>query len=136
MNDKQGIIIGILVTIAVLLSLAIYIGNAGTITDTELVVPIIMIILVLAASLILWDRAKNVRKGLPSKDERLINVNYRAGYYAFIAAIWSAFGGPALTDIIFGYELEGHHVTTIVVLVSGFVFVASYLYMAWKGNTQ
>jgi hypothetical protein len=134
MKDKIGIILGLLVTILVLLTLAVYIMNAGTIEFTELASLAIIIILVLTASYIIWDRAKNVRKGLPAKDERLININYKAGYYAFIAAIWSAVFAPLFFDVSSKYELKGGDVTAIVVLVSGFVFVISYLYLYRKGN--
>jgi hypothetical protein len=134
MKDKIGIILGLLVTSLVLITLAFYIMNIGSIEITELLSLAIVIILVLAASYVIWDRAKNVRKGLPSKDERLININYKAGYYGFIAAILSSFISQFIADILLGYELEGHHITAIVVLVSGFVFVTSYLYLARKGN--
>jgi hypothetical protein len=39
-----------------------------------------------------------------------------------------------VVDIIFGYELDGGDVAAIVVLVSAFVFVVSYLYLYWKGK--
>jgi len=135
MNDKTGIILGLLATILVLLTLAVYIMNAGTIDFTELGSFAIVIILVLAATYIIWDRAKNIRKGLPAKDERLINISYKAGYYGFIAAIWSAVGAPLLADIFLGREeLEGHYITAIVVLVSAIIFMISYFYLAWKGK--
>jgi len=71
---------------------------------------------------------------LPASDERLKNVSYRAGYYGFIAAIWSAVFAPVLADTLLGHELEGHLVTAVVVIVSGFVFAVSYLYLAQKGH--
>ncbi len=43
----------------------------------------------------------SVSKGLPAKDERLEKINYKGGYYGFIAAIWSAVGGPLLVDVLF-----------------------------------
>ncbi len=64
----------------------------------------------------------------------LVLINYKAGFYGFIAAIWSAVFGPLFIEILFDYELEGSRVTAVVVLVSGFVFAASYLYMNRKGN--
>lgn len=134
MKDKLGIILGLLVTSAVLISLAFYFMNIGTIEITELISLAIVIILVLAASYVIWDRVKNVRKGLPAKDERLINISYKAGYYGFIAAILSPFYSQFLVDIFFGYELEGHLVTALIVFVSGLVFVVSYLYLYWKGK--
>jgi hypothetical protein len=134
MKDKIGIIFGLLVTILVLLSLAVYVMNIGRIEVTDLGPFAIVIILIATATYVIWDRARNIRKGLPAKDERLINISYKAGYYAFIAAIWSAVGAPLISDIFLGFEPEGHHITAIVVLVSGLVFIVSYLYLAWKGK--
>ena len=82
----------------------------------------------------LIDYLKNIRKGLPVKDERLKLTEYKAGFYAFIAAIWSAVFAPLFFEIFFDYELPGSRVTAVVVLVSAFVFIASYLYMYWKGK--
>lgn len=134
MKEKRGIIIGLLITIAVIITLAVWMMNAGTIGLTELGSFAIIIIIVGAAIFILWDRAKNIKKGLPAKDERLISISYKAGYYGFIAAIWSATFGSVLFDIIYGHELEGHQVTALVVIVAGFIFIAFYLFLAWKGN--
>ena len=134
MKDKKGILIGIGVVAAVLVTLSLYVLNAGSIELKEISLIGVVLIIVALAVYVLWDRIKNVKKGLPAQDERLKLTNYKAGYYGFIAAIWSAVFAPLAIDILFDYELPGHLVTAVVVLVSGFVFVASYLYMYWKGK--
>ena len=134
MKDKKGILIGIGIAAAVLVTLSFYVLNAGNLELNEISLIGIVLILVAFALYILWDRIKNVKKGLPAKDERLILTNYKAGLYGFIAAIMSATFGPIIIEILFDYELPGSRVTAVVVLVSGFVFVASYLYMYWKGK--
>jgi hypothetical protein len=134
MKDIKGIVLSILVAAAVLLTLFFYLMGAGEIELNEIILVVIVLILVVLAMYIVWDRLKNVQKGLPAKDERLTNINYKAGYYAFIAAIWSSFGGPMIGDIFLGRELKGGDVTAIVILISGFVFVLSYLYLYRKGN--
>jgi hypothetical protein len=134
MKDKKGIVVGIVVAVAVLLTLFFYLRGAGEIELNEIVLVGIVLILVVLAMYIIWDRLRNVQKGLPAKDERLININYKAGYYAFMAAIWSAVFSPLIADIFLGRELKGGDVTAIVILISGFVFVVSYLYLARKGN--
>jgi hypothetical protein len=134
MKDKKGIFVSIIIVGAVLLTLFFYLMGTGDIELNEIVLVGIVLILVVLAMYIVWDRLKNVQKGLPAKDERLTNINYKAGYYGFIAAIWSAVGGPLIADIILGDELKGGDVTAIVILISGFVFVVSYLYLAWKGK--
>ena len=134
MKDKIGIVVGIVIAAAVLVTLSLYVLNAGNIELKEISLIGVVLILVVSAIYVLWDRIKNIRKGLPVKDERLKLTNYKAGYYAFIAAIWSAVFGPLFFEILFDYELPGSRVTAVVVLVSGFVFVVSYLYMYWKGK--
>jgi hypothetical protein len=64
----------------------------------------------------------------------LILINYRAGYYGFIAAIWSAVGVNLISEIIFDHELTSSQLAGVVVMFSGFVFTATYLYMARKGS--
>jgi len=133
-KDKIVIALGLVIAVLVIVSLAAYLMFVGTIGYAELADAAIVTVLAAFSIYILWDRARNVSRGLPAKDERLDRINYKAGYYGFIAAIWSAVGGPLLADVLFNRELEGHLVTSVVVIVSGFVFAISYLYLARKGN--
>lgn len=133
MKDKKVIFVSIFVVGAMLLTLVFYLMSARGIELNEIVLVGIVLILVSLTMYIVWDRIKNVQKGLPAKDERLININYKAGYYAFMAAIWSAVFSPLIADILLKRELNGGDVTAIVVLISGFVFVVSYLYLGRKG---
>jgi O-antigen/teichoic acid export membrane protein len=134
MKGKKEIIIATVVVAMVLLTLFFYLMGTGEIEYNQILLVGIVLILVGLAMYIIWDKIKNVQKGLPAKDERVISINYKAGYYGFIAAIWSAVLSPVIIDIIFGYELNGGDVAAIVVLVSGFVFVLSYLYLYKKGK--
>lgn len=134
MKEKTGLIIGVMIIITVLLAFVLWMINIGTIEVTEIGSFAVIILLVTAAAYVLWDRAKNIRKGLPSKDERLISISHKAGYYGFITAIWSAVFGPLIIDIIFRYELEASRVSALVVITSGIVFMVSYLYLSWKGK--
>jgi multisubunit Na+/H+ antiporter MnhB subunit len=134
MNGKKEIVVAIVIAVAVLLTLFFYLRDAGDIELNEIVLVGIVLILVVLAMYIVWDKLRNIQKGLPAKDERVTNISYKAGYYAFIAAIWSAVFSPLMGDIILGRELKGGDVTAIVVLISGFVFVVSYLYLYRKGK--
>jgi len=134
MKDKIGIVVGIGIAAMVLVTLSLYVLNAGSIELKEISLIGVVLIIVALAVYVLWDRIKNVKKGLPAQDERLKLTSYKAGYYGFIAAIWSAVFAPLAIEILFDYELPGSRVTALVVLVSGFVFVASYLYMYWRGK--
>ena len=134
MKDKIGIGIGIGIAAFVIVTLSFYVINTGNIELDEIISILIALILIVSAMYIIWDRIKNLKKGLPAQDERLKITNYKACYYGFIASIWSAIGAPLISGIFFNYELEGHYVTAIVVLSGGLAFMISYLYLAWKGN--
>jgi hypothetical protein len=134
MREKKEIIVATVVVAMVLLTLFFYLMGTGEIELNKILLVGMVVILVCLAMYIVWDKIKNVQKGLPAKDERLISINYKAGYYAFMAAIWSAIFSPLIADIVLRRELNGGDVTAIVVLVSGFVFVVSYLYLYRKGN--
>jgi hypothetical protein len=133
MKDKIGIVIGILIAAAVIITLSFFVLNAGNLELNEIFPIGIVLILVASAMYILWDRIKNVKKGLPAQDERLKLTSYKAGNYGFIAAIWGAVFVPLVIDIVFEYELPGHLVTAAVVLCGGLTFMISYLYLARKG---
>ena len=134
MKDKIGIIVGIGIAVLVLVTLYFFVRNADNLELNEILSILLVLILVTSVVYILWDRIKNIKKGLPAQDERLKITNYKACYYGFIASIWSAIGAPLISGIFFNYELEGHYVTAIVVLSGGLAFMISYLYLAWKGN--
>lgn len=134
MKGKKEIIVATVVVAGVLLTLFFYLMGTGEIELNQIGLVGIAIVLVGLAIYIIWDKIRNIQKGLPGKDERTISMSHKAGYYGFIAAIWSAVFTPLFFDVSSGYELKGGDVTAIVVLVSGFVFVVSYLYLYWKGK--
>jgi len=134
LKGKKEIIVSIVVVAGVLLTLFFYLMDTGEIDFDKIILVGIVLILVGLAMYTIWDKIRNVQKGLPGKDERTLYTSYKAGYYGFIAAIWSAVLIPTIIDIIFAYELDGGDVSAIVVLVSAFVFILSYLYLYWKGK--
>jgi hypothetical protein len=134
MKGKKEIIVATVLVAMVLVTLFFYLMGTHEIEINQIFLVGVVVILVGLAMYIIWDKIKNVQKGLPGKDERTISINYKAGYYGFIAAIWSAVLIPTIIDIVFGYELNGGDISAIVVLVSGFVFVVSYLYLYRKGK--
>ena len=134
MKEKLTVILGIGITALVVCTFAYYIINDETVDLFDLIPILLLIVIILFSSYIIHDKLKNIKAGLPSKDERLKNAAYKAGYYAFIAAIWSAVGSNLGYDMLFGQELRGGLVVAAVVLVSGFVFAISYLYFSRKGN--
>jgi len=134
MKGKKEIIVATVLVAMLLLTLFFYLMGTGEINFNQIILVGIVLVLVVLAMYMIWDRIRNVQKGLPGKDERTLYTSYKAGYHGFIAAIWSAVLIPTIIDIIFGYELDGGDVSAIVVLVSAFVFIVSYLYIYWKGK--
>lgn len=136
MKDKLGIIIGFGISMLVIFTLYIYLIAKESVGLFDIITIPIVLILVISATYIIWDRFKNIKKGLPVADERLKSVGYKAGYYGFIAAIWSAIGSNMLSIILFDQELRGGLVVAAVVLASGLVFIMSYLYLSIKGKVE
>jgi len=134
MKDIKEILVGIGIAVAVIVTLSFFVLNAGNIELDEIISIGIVLILVVSALYILWDRIKNVKRGLPAEDERLKLTNYKACSYGFIASIWSAVGAPLISGILFDYEMPGHYVTAAVVLCGGLTFMVSFFYLAWKGE--
>jgi hypothetical protein len=134
MKDKIKIAVGVVVVVAVIATLIIYMLSTGGQDPSAYLLMIIPIVIILSASYMIWDRIKNMRAGLPHEDERSKRINYKAGYYGFIAAIWSALGSNTLSIIIYDKDLRGGLVVASVVLVSGLVFVVAYLYLMMKGD--
>ena len=134
MKEKTVIYVGIGLVIMVVITLAYYLLDVRTITINEIFPISIALVLVIFALYVFWDRMKNIRKGLHVKDERLVNISYKAGYYGFIAAIWTVVFSNVVTDILFNVEPTNSQLAGITVIVSGFVFIVSYLYQARKGK--
>lgn len=133
-GQKLVILMGIGITALVVGTFAYYILANPTIELFDMIsIPIILII-ILTSSYIIYDRAKNIKKGLPAQDERLKIAGYKAGYFGFIAAIWSAVGSNMLSIILFDEELRGGLVTAAVVLISGITFMLAYYYFSRKGE--
>ena len=131
---RKEIAVSVLVVAGVLVTLYFYLAGVGRVGLNEISLAGVAVLLVGLAMYAVWDRINNLRKGLPAKDERSVNISHKAGYYAFIAAIWSAVLSQTLTNIVLGYEPDGGDVTAIVVLASGFVFILSYLYLERRGS--
>lgn len=134
MKEKHIIIMGIIITLLVTMSFIFFIIAKKTYEPIDILFFALPVIIVITSAYIIHDKMKNLKAGLPTKDERLKNVAYKAGYYAFIAAIWSALGSNFLSNLIYDHDLRGGLVVAAVVLTSGFVFMISYLYFSRKGN--
>jgi hypothetical protein len=134
MKEKMTVILGIGIAVLVIITLAFYLIAKDTIEPFEIASILIIVVLVSSSLYIVWDRMKNLKAGLPAQDERLKLAGYKAGYYGFIAAIWSAVGSNLGYIMLFDEELRGGLVVAAVVLISGLVFMGSFIYFSRKGQ--
>ena len=134
MREKLTVVTGIGIAVLVIITLVFYLYAKETMELFDMVSITILTILIITSMYLIVDRVKNIQAGLPAQDERLKQIGYKAGYYGFIAAIWSAVGSNLGYNLIFDEELRGGLVVAAVVLVSGLVFMISFLYLARKGN--
>ncbi|MCW4025737.1 MAG: hypothetical protein NWF01_12025 [Candidatus Bathyarchaeota archaeon] len=134
MKTKTLITLGFIGVALVITTIAIYFAATQNINLTEIATFAIIGLIILFALYVLWDKTRNVTKGLPAADERTKINSYKAGYYGFIAAIWSAVFTPIVVDILFNYEMEGSQVSGAVVIIAGLVFFISYLLISRKGT--
>ena len=134
MKEKMTSMAGIGIAVLVIFTFALYLTAKETIEPFDILTVLIITIIVITSIYLIWDRVKNLKAGLPAQDERLKLVGYKAGYYGFIAAIWSAIGSNIGSIMLFDQELRGGLVVAAVVLVSGIVFMISYIYFSRKGN--
>ena len=134
--QKSVIVMGIGITALVVFTFIFYMLAQTDIGLFEyLSVPIIIIIL-LTSIFIINDKYKNLKAGLPSQDERLKLAAYKAGYFGFFAAVWSAIGVNMGSIMLTGNDLRGGLVVAAVVLVSGLTFMGAYFYFSRKGNLE
>jgi len=133
MKEKNMIILGIGVIVLVISTLSFYLIKDDAIDLFDIIAIPMLIVIIIFASYTLYDKIKNYKAGLPSKDERLENAAYKSGYYGFIAAIWSAVGINLIYNLMFDKDIRGGLVVAGVVLISGAVFAFSYIYFSRKG---
>ena len=134
--QKTKILAGLTVSALVISTLVLYLLNMGSIENIEMANIAIVLFLVVGAIYIIWDRAKNFRKGLPAEDEFMKKVNYKAGYYGFIAAIWGSLIIMWMEDMLIEWGLAFRHGPVLVMLLSAIVFVVSYIYLSKRGVVE
>jgi len=137
MNDKFGVVVGIIVAVAVIITMIVFLMNAQPLEIGEYVLVGLVVIIILGAAYIIARRFRSVKAGMPSEDERSKLVNYKAGYYAFIVAIWASLGIGFASDMMaedFGMSIIPRHVSSIILLITGLAFVVSYLILNRKGD--
>jgi hypothetical protein len=121
--------LGIGIALAVLGTLFMWLIGAGRLNLFEIFTSVIVLVLVAGASWFFVDKYKCFKRGMPLEDERMKQATQRAGYYAFIVAIWTA--------VFAGFSegfLEVGQATGLVVLASAIVFIGLAIYFIKTGK--
>jgi len=140
-KDRIGIVAGLIVTALVLATLVLWVTNMGSINLLESImsIPIILLLLVIIATWVLVDRIRNMRAGLPAKDEMTVKLAHKAGYYAYLASIYIALAFMWYSNSLEesgGVGLDAGQVGGGIVVLSTIVFMGSYFYLSHKGAAE
>ncbi|MBU0530829.1 MAG: DUF2178 domain-containing protein [Nanoarchaeota archaeon] len=138
MKDKIGALLGVVIAVAAIVTMGFYAMGAAPLDVSEYLLIGIVLVLILGAAYIISKKVKSVKSGLPAEDELSKLINYKAGYYAFIVAIWSSIGvGWANEILVEDYGFAGllpRHVGVVILLITGLAFVISYLLLSRRGS--
>jgi hypothetical protein len=137
MKEKLQIIVMTLVGVAVILGVIFYILGSQNIELSDLALIIIPFILVVATLALIWDKIKNIRRGLPSEDERAKKLHWKAGAYTYYSTIWIAVGimwYNIFAENLNLYVLTAIQVIAAIILLSALCFFAFNFYFMRKGD--
>ncbi len=135
-EDKVKTFLGVIVLTLVISGVFFYKINISSINPVETATIFIVLILASGAGYMLWRKIKAYKKSLPLEDEFIKKVNYKAGYYAFIAAIGTSLIVGMMEDSLISMGLSIRHGGYLVLLVTGFVFSVSYIYLSKWGSAD
>ncbi|MCK5031347.1 MAG: hypothetical protein KAR64_07770 [Thermoplasmatales archaeon] len=138
MKDKIGVVVGAGIAALVIVGVFFYLLRADSLEFSNILMVIIPIILAIGAIVLLWDKIKSNRAGLPSADERAKKLHWKAGAYTYYATIWIAVG-TMWYNIIFadnlGFpELTAGQVVAVIVLLSAVLWFVFQFYFMRKGD--
>jgi hypothetical protein len=140
MKDKMGVAVGVGVAALVVISVFFYLRGSPSLKMSDIVMVIIPILIAIGALVIVWDRIKSMRAGLPVDDERAKKLHWKAGAYTYYATIWLAVGtmwyNIILADILGFPELTAGQVVAVIVLVSAVFWFIFQFYFRRKGDVE
>lgn len=136
-KDKRGIIFGVVVAFMVIAGLSVYLLAGIPPEPSEITLSLIVVVVVVLAFMVIRDKFKSYKAGLPAKDEMTTKIMHKAGYYAWMFAIYAAlisrFIGEEVAEKTGSYELIGTYMTIAVILGSALFFFVMYFYFSRKG---
>lgn len=140
MADFKSALIGFGVVAAVLLTLAFWAGNAGSLEFGETVVMAGVLALAGAAAFVVLKRGREIRAGFNPDDELSKKAGWKAGYYAYLASVWTAVGVMWLNILVtetYGFpDFSMGQVIAAIVIIPGIVFLALALLFRSRGKVE
>ncbi len=137
-EDLNKIIIGIAVAVMVILGLAVYLMSGIPPTFDEIMLSVVVMVVVVLAFVVIVKRFRAYKSGLPAEDEMSKKIFQKAGYYAWLFAIYAAlisrFIGEEVAERTGDWSLVGTYMTVAVILGSALFFFVTYFYFSRKGN--
>lgn len=136
-SDKMKVKIGVTIIGIALLGLALF-AMGGIYNFTEMIFVILTIILVIGSAVIMINKTKAVKKGLPAEDELSKKVSWKAGAYSYFATIWIAIAimwyNTLGVDKLGLYELSTVEIVGVIVLVSGVIYIGLAMLFNRRGG--
>jgi len=131
-KGKMGTIMDVLISLAVIITMGIYISVARFDIGSMSTI-FILLILVGLATFVVTGRAKSIKRGLPAQDEMSKRMMQKAGYYTWLVTIYLALGIPYVSEMI-GIEVIGRHVSAIIISGSALLFFGFYFWFSRRGD--
>ncbi len=137
MKDKTSVFLGIGITVLIIALLITFIAKAGQQSIYENLLYILVTLLIIGTSIIMIKRTKDLKKGLPVKDELIIKIAHKAGSYAYMSTMW-------LAVILLWYNtyfvdnfnlplLSTEQLIGIIVLLPGVIYLTFFFIFNKKG---
>jgi len=138
MEEKMRVWLMVGISAIVLLGIAVMIALMEDITVWSGLVLVIIVIIALVAILLATKSIRDLRKGIPLKDEMSIALNMRAGYRAFYVSMYLflllAVGFVVLEDQ--GVTFSNAELLFIVVAIMGSIHIVFSTYYSRKGRVS
>ena len=137
MKEKSNLILISILGIFVLFGIILYILFSANFNLGDLILIILPLFIIVGVSIIIFDKIKNLRAGLPSEDERARKLNWKAGAYSYFATIWMSVGilwYNILAENTNFPILNAGQVIAAIILLSGICFFIFTFYFMRKGD--
>jgi len=140
MKEKLSILAGAGVTVLMIVLIGFFLLGSESMDISDWLLIIIPIILIVGVIVVLWDRIKNLKAGLPNADERAKKLHWKAGAYSYYATIWISVGALWYNTVFvdeFGFPaLKTSQIIAVIVLLSALCWFALQFYFTRQGDIE